>query len=393
MRIRVTAAVAAAAAAFIAGSIAIGIAAPVRVGVPGAAGAYAPRFFGGAAHMPTIVDTYSWLSGIGSGPPINAITSAQNGPPGAPGLLWFTAGSTTGGSEFVSSVDPIRKPVPVVNNYGLGKNVGVEGVDVDEFGHVWVAERNAGIISEIIPTGSSAIILPFAIPSIHHPRGIVEGVGESSGSMFVTDDADGYIGRISITNPQTDYAAYHVGGKPYGIAQGATNLWYTDMGSAAVVKLDKKGIPTDWVNLAQDSKPVAIAPQPDGSHMWVTALGSSSVCRVIINANTPPKDRATCYAVPGKPAGAKPAWAMVAGITPDRTGNAMWFAARGGASLPNGGIGIVDTTSPNVGKMTLYTAGLSSGAAPDAITPGPGLHSSTLWFAETGRKAIGSIVP
>ncbi len=347
----------------------------------------------GAAHTPTIVDNYSWLSGIANGPPINAIVSAQNGPPGAAGLLWFTEGSATNGAEGVGAVNPVQKPAPVVTNYTLGKGLGVEGVAVDSFGDVWVAERKAGIITEIIPAGSSAIIMPFAIPGVNHPRGIVEGVGDSSGSMFVTDDVDGYIGRISIARPQTDYAAYHVGGAPYGITQGATNLWYTDMGSAAVVKLDKKGTPTDWVNLAQDSKPVAIAAQPDGSHMWVTALGSSSVCRVIINANTPPKDRATCYAVPGKPSGSKPAWANVAGITPDRTGNAMWFAARGGASLPNGAIGMVDTTSPNVGKMALYTTGLSSGAAPDAVAPGPGLHSSTLWFAESGRKAIGSIVP
>ena len=347
----------------------------------------------GAPHVPAIVDNYSWLSGIASGPPINAITSAPNGPPGAPGLLWFTEGSATNGNEGVGAVDPVKKPAPVVTNYTLGRGLGVEGVAVDEFGHVWVAERNAGIITEIIPAGSAAIIIPYAIPSVNHPRGIVEGVGESAGSMFVTDDADGYIGRISITNPQSDFAAYHVGGAPYGITQGATNIWYTDMATAAVLKLDKKGRPTDWVNLAKDSKPIAIAAQPDGTNMWVTARGSSSVCKVIIDPNTPPDRRATCYALSGRPAGAKPAWAMLAGITPDRAGDAMWFAAQGSESLPSGGIGVVDVTSPNVGKTTLYTTGLSSGAKPSAIAPGPGLHSATLWFSETGRKAIGSVVP
>ncbi len=63
------------------------------------------------------------------------------------------------------------------------------------------------------------------------------------------------------------------------------------------------------------------------------------------------------------------------------------------SALPNGAIGIVDTTTPNIGKVTLYTAGLTSHANPYAIASGPSPRSSALWFTETGRKAIDSIVP
>lgn len=180
------------------------------------------------------------------------------------------------------------------------------------------------------------------------------------------------IGRVSrdgtVTEFPLDDTAF-----PQLIAAGPDdNLWFVD-GSSSIGRMSTAGVLR--TPLSGSYRLNAMALGPDGNE-WV-ATTSTSIVRITGG------ETATTFT-----SGLNPT-SGVAGIAPGPDGS-VWFTQRalapiyGGPSL----IGAVGRIAPD-GTITLFSGGLTSGASPSNIAPGP---DGRMWFTDNGAtQAVGAI--
>jgi virginiamycin B lyase len=199
---------------------------------------------------------------------------------GPDGNLWFveTGGSSvakippgaTSGSQIVEFSIPVASAFP-------------NGIAAAP-GELWFTVAGANKIGRIPTSASSGSqINLFAIPTgLAKPRMIVDRVQSAfSSAMWFPEGGAGNVAYIGTqAYPPPVVSEYSEGlNSPYGIAVGPDrNLWVTDIGGNAIVRITPAGAKTPFP-LAPASSPWLIAAGPDGA-LWFTECGTSNVGRI-----------------------------------------------------------------------------------------------------------------
>jgi streptogramin lyase len=172
-------------------------------------------------------------------------------------------------------------------------NTGPAGITAGPDGNMWLAEKGAGVVAKISPSGAvTEIPLPAKGSG---PTGIVA----DAGSLWVTETKASKLAKIT---PATGAVIeYPLPGSPAGLTVDANgHLWVTEPGTSQVAEVNPaNGKIIAQANLPAGSAPNAIALGSDGN-LWVTEPGIAKVA--VIKAAT-----AAVTAQVALPAGANPA--------------------------------------------------------------------------------------
>ncbi len=138
-------------------------------------------------------------------------------------------------------------------------------------GNVWLADPNNGLI-RIDMSGGFTQVGP---PGPFGPLRLVAGF--SNDIWFTSGFTNPYISRMTLDGTVTQYPLPSKFGYGEGIARGRDKtIWFTDPGSAAIGKIDRNGVMTEY---QASSSPMEIVAGPDGN-MWFTDYYGGKVGRI-----------------------------------------------------------------------------------------------------------------
>jgi len=150
-----------------------------------------------------------------------------------------------------------------------------------------------------------------------------------------------------------------------GIAMGPDgNMWFTEFGADKIGRITPAGVVTEFA-LPGGTMPYDIAAGHDGA-MWFSEWGANAIGRIATDGTLSVPVPLTLNAHP-------------TGVTADRQG--MIWASESGTDK-------IARYDPSTSFLTEIGTGISAGAAPRGIAPGPDF---AVWFAELGRTNVGRL--
>ena len=231
--------------------------------------------------------------------PTTSVSPSTSGPglfalvAGPDGNMWFTALY----ENFVGKITPggviTTYPVPTANSMPYGVTAGPDG-------NIWFTLDNANGIGRITPAG---VITEFPIPTPGSPgpteivadnNCVMCGFGITAGpleSLWFTIPAANLVGRITMTGqvstlPVTTAPPVSM---PVGtnVTIGAItagddgNLWITQDSDGKITRLTTAGVATAFALPSATSQPVAIVPGPDGS-LFIAEFAGKALAKLVV---------------------------------------------------------------------------------------------------------------
>ena len=239
----------------------------------------------------------------------------------------------------------------------------IDGITTGSDGNLWLTDQGDGVVSRMTTTGAVTV---FVLPGpIAAPQGIVNG---PDANLWFCDNGNNSIDQMSTQGRLNIYAhGLSANAGLWQIASGPDgNLWFTERTANRIGRMSTGGTVVEFSSgISSDAGLGAIAAGSDGA-LWFTeknAVGRITTSGVVTEFRTGISQRE------------HPIW-IASG--PNR---ALWFTEQG----PKAMLGRITTR----GVITEFDNGIThSHAALGAIARGAG---GTMWFTEVGPNRIARV--
>ena len=159
-------------------------------------------------------------------------------------------------------------------------------------GNLWFAETATNKIAMMTPGG---VVTEFTLPTPNSgPADLVVG---NDGELWFSEGLTGKIGRIFIKATGTgshkpgdfdaEWATPTTNSEPAGITVGPDcNIWFTEMNSGYVGRIDESGMITEFTLPTPNSQPLGITLGPDGN-LWIAESAANQIAKLTLPTGSP----------------------------------------------------------------------------------------------------------
>ncbi|WP_148040912.1 virginiamycin B lyase family protein [Montanilutibacter psychrotolerans] len=171
--------------------------------------------------------------------------------------------------------------------YPMPTGSGPHGIEFDGDRRLWVTLEFAGQIVRLDANGQTdrTIDVRLDCPTCPdgklntHPHGL--GLGPDGMTLWFTGKSTGTVGKVTQDGQVTTYPLKTVGSVPIYVRAGNDgSMWVTELVGNAIARIKPDGTVDEFKIPTNNSRPIAIVPEPGSSAMWFTEEAGNRVSRI-----------------------------------------------------------------------------------------------------------------
>jgi len=216
--------------------------------------------------------------------------SCHPAPTGSTHEITFNA---NGGREFWITGQNYAEVVKVgldgtMTHHAMPFGSGPHGIDFDAAGRLWVSLEFAGQIVRLDANGAiqQTIDVGLDCPTCSdgkklNPRPHGLWIGPDGKTIWFTGKGSGTIGKVTPDGKMTTYVLKTVGSVPIYIRPGNDGaMWATELVGNAIARIGTDGSVSEFPIPTNNSRPIAIVPEPGSNAMWFSEEAGNKVARI-----------------------------------------------------------------------------------------------------------------
>jgi virginiamycin B lyase len=287
--------------------------------------------------------------------------------------------------------------------YAMPGQSGPHGIEFDADRRLWVSLEFAGLIVRLDANGKidRTIDVNLDCPTCvggklnPHPHGM--GFGADGKTIWFTGKATGTVGKITPDGKITTYPLKTVGSVPIYVRAGNDGtMWVTELVGNKIARIGTDGSVLEIAIPTNNSRPIAIVPEPGSNAMWFSEEAGNRVARI------PPDCTPQNCAIAEYPLPMAQSNVILAALAFDSDKN-LWVqqyvnqnSPTPANPSPDGGDYIIRidksilTTSPaDISKVPItYFKVPTTQTVMHRIIQGP---DGNIWFTELGSNKVGKL--
>lgn len=171
--------------------------------------------------------------------------------------------------------------------YPMPKGSGPHGIEFDADRRLWVTLEFAGQIVRLDVNGKPDLTFDVQLdcPTCvggklnTHPHGL--GFGPDGKTIWFTGKSTGTVGKLTQDGKVTHYPLKTVGSVPIYVRAGNDgSMWVTELVGNAIARIKPDGTVDEFKIPTNNSRPIAIVPEPGSNAMWFTEEAGNRIGRI-----------------------------------------------------------------------------------------------------------------